>query len=250
MSKYVLFGTNSVARHLIRKCKLQFLSPIPNSQYKSAERSTVEYNALKRLGAQPIQYNFIKSGTTTATTAGFVALQQIIKGTKGVIWAIDPPEEECAIRSNYRDQCEKYLRNFEIVLSAMSMGNGPLNFLSLIPPEKQLPLDNGRFLASYMKEAVEGQRALKWAFVRTPENSFSKLVERTQSNNETKGSNDFVATTMKRVLEMEEFNGTVFELDTRLEPKSSVEHLKSDTGHEVAPPLAWHDQGITSFNAC
>jgi hypothetical protein len=246
MSKYVLFGTNSVARHLIRTCKLQFLCPIPDSRYKSAERRP-EYDALKRLGAQPIQYNFIKSGTTT--TAGFVALLQIIKGTKGVIWAIDPPEEERAIRSNYRGQCEKYLRKFEIVLSAMSMGNGR-PFLSLIPPEKQLPLDNGRFLASYMKEAVERHQTLKWAFVRTPENSFSKLVERTQSHNETKGSNDFVATTMKRVLEMEEFNGTVFELDTRLEPKSSVEHLKSDTGHEVAPPLARHDKGITSFNAC
>src|ERR1700737_1232032 len=101
MSKYILFGsTNETALHFIRHATSANLRIICLYPYHPG-RLYVDRQAplLSSLGGVPVPYNFRRSPVRTVThgSHGSRALQEILDGAKGVVWAAHPNLQETTI---------------------------------------------------------------------------------------------------------------------------------------------------------
>jgi hypothetical protein len=253
MTKYVLFGTDSIARKLIRSAterSFRILSPIPHPPHISEQRNYERIALIRRLGGEPILYNFRDKWNPGAEHTGPEGLQQIFKGTKGVIWAIDPEFQELGSWSYYRDRPQEYLTDFRSVVSAMNMENGPRNFVSLIPYQKEMtPNSLSHAVASKMKKAVMGQQNLNWAFVPAMNGNFPEWRLRKDAPKENMiqlMTRNLTVTTVMHILEKDDFNCKFFALGAPCDPKRVVEDVKTAQDVEGAQVLARKRMGNSS----
>jgi hypothetical protein len=259
MSKYVLFGTDSIAQKLIRTAtqrNFRILCPIPHPPHISEERNYEQIALIKRLGGEPILFNFRPEWNPAAEKTGPEGLKQIFKDTKGVIWAIDPDFKELGSWSYYRDLPRGYyLRDFKTAISAMIIENGPRNFVSLLPHEKEMSLDElSCCVASTMKEAVLGpQQDLKWAFVRTMDGNETERRLHVNSPYENMihlTIKDLLVPTMMRILETDNFNSKILSQGTACEEKRALEDVITIQGVEVAQHPTPNRMGTSPHFVC
>jgi hypothetical protein len=253
MTKYVLFGTDSIARKLIRSAterNFRILCPIPHPPHTSEQRNYERISLIRRLGGEPILYNFSNKWNPAAEHAGHEGLHQIFKGTKGVIWAIDPEFQELGSWGYYRDRPQEYLRDFRSAISAMNTENGPTNFVSLIPHQKEMTQNSLSYaMALKMEKAVIGQQNLNWAFVPAMNGNLSEWrshINSTDENMIQSMARNLTVTTVMHILEKDDFNGKFFALGAPCDPTRVVEDVKTVQEVEGARLLNRNRMGTSS----